>query len=100
MANDFDMNHLLAEVKIRKLLWDTNNEFYGNRAETTNAWAEICRTFYPNFDMRNSKAKRAAGECIAFKFICRTRRKLRLRFPKRAQSRVLTEKIEKNMFGM
>lgn len=35
----------------------------------TNAWSDICRTFFPDFDARNPKAKRAAGECIASKFI-------------------------------
>ena len=65
---EFDGETLLHEVSLRRVLWDINDNYYGNREFTTNAWAEVCRRLVPDFDSSSEEQKSVHGESCLYCF--------------------------------
>ncbi|KAG7310870.1 hypothetical protein JYU34_003701 [Plutella xylostella] len=56
-TSHIDIQFLVEEVKKKPVLWDMENDLYKDRFARKNAWSEICRNVYKDFDKKCTAEK-------------------------------------------
>ncbi|XP_064082595.1 uncharacterized protein LOC135198692 isoform X2 [Macrobrachium nipponense] len=54
MAAYINALELISEVQMRPIIWDTSSDEYKDRAKKAEAWAEVCRTLFLDYELRSA----------------------------------------------
>ena len=53
---------LISEVEKRPALWDPSKEEYKNKNKKEEAWLEVCRSIYQNYEEKTYEEKKQIGK--------------------------------------
>ncbi|XP_066951247.1 uncharacterized protein [Macrobrachium rosenbergii] len=53
MAAYINALELISEVEMRPIIWDTSSDEYKDRAKKAEAWAEVCRALFLDYDLKS-----------------------------------------------
>uniref|UniRef100_A0A0P4W354 MADF domain-containing protein n=1 Tax=Scylla olivacea TaxID=85551 RepID=A0A0P4W354_SCYOL len=62
MADYHNTEELISEVGKRPVLWDPTTEEYKNRNKKADAWIEVCRSIYLDYEEKSAEEKKQIGK--------------------------------------
>ncbi|KAF9406807.1 hypothetical protein HW555_012946 [Spodoptera exigua] len=51
---EYDVDFLISLIEERPVLWDTSNEDYKNKFIKQDAWKDVCKSLFPNFEEKEN----------------------------------------------
>ncbi|XP_060806167.1 uncharacterized protein LOC132903035 [Amyelois transitella] len=61
---EYDVDFLISLIEERPVLWDTSNEDYKNKFIKQDAWKDVCKSLYPNFEEKENNEKTKLGNSV------------------------------------
>ncbi|KAL4714365.1 hypothetical protein ACJJTC_009717 [Scirpophaga incertulas] len=70
---EYDVDFLISLIdEERPVLWDTSNEDYKNKFIKQDAWKDVCKSLFPNFEEKeNNEKTKLARIFLCFVSSCR-----------------------------
>ncbi|XP_039745385.1 uncharacterized protein LOC120635631 [Pararge aegeria] len=61
---EYDVDFLISLIEERPVLWDTSNEDYKNKFIKQDAWKDVCKSLFPNFEEKENNEKTKLGNSV------------------------------------
>ncbi|CAF4881428.1 unnamed protein product [Pieris macdunnoughi] len=65
---EYDVDFLISLIEERPILWDTSNEDYKNKFIKHDAWKDVCKSLFPNFEEKENNEKTKLGNSVIQKW--------------------------------
>lgn len=59
---EYDVDFLISLIEKRPVVWDTSNEHYKNKFIKQDAWKDVCKSLFPNFEEKENNEKTKLGK--------------------------------------
>ncbi|XP_050345151.1 uncharacterized protein LOC126770053 [Nymphalis io] len=61
---EYDVDFLISLIEERPVLWDTSNEDYKNKFIKQDAWKDVCKSLFTNFEEKENNEKTKLGNTV------------------------------------